>query len=327
MDRRVFISSVACVGAVVALAATAQTPPIPNRPRRIGWLQGGVPDTPLEQQQVDNALAKLGWIVGQNVLIDRRYVLRYEDLPRTAEELVKAKVDLIIASGTPATLAAKNSTTSIPILMWNAADPVSTGLVSSLARPGGNVTGFAMLSPEMAVKRLSLLRELLPGIRRVAELDDSTNPGARVVRKHLEEAYQSVGVEPIFIDIAHVKKFDDLLAEAVRRRAQALAITDIAASERSRAHFSAAVRASLPTIVDRHELLEAGALLSFESDETEFLRGNAALFDKLLRGSKPADLPVEQPTKFNLGINLTTARSLGITIPQTLLLRADRVIQ
>ena len=328
MDRRVFISSVACVGVVVALAATAQVPPSPNRPRRVVWLQGGAPDPPDEQKEVDDALAEVGWVVGKNVLIDRRYV-RPDELSRTAEDFVNAKVDLIIASGTPATLAAKNATSTIPILMWSAGDPVAAGLVASLSRPGGNVTGFALLSPELGVKRLSMLRELLPGIRRVGELYDSANQALRIERKHLEEAYQSLGMEPIFVDTARIAKLDDVLAEFVQRRAQALNIREDALrrSWGNAPVFTAAVRVSLPTMVDSYSLLEAGALLSYENDLRELLRRDAALFDKLLRGTKPADLPVEQPTKFNLAINLRTAKAIGINIPRTLLLRADRLIQ
>jgi putative tryptophan/tyrosine transport system substrate-binding protein len=327
MGRRVFISSLACVVVVVALAAAAQTPPSPNRPRRVVWLQGGAPDTPDEQKEVDDALAGVGWIVGKNVLIDRRYV-SFDALSRTAEDFVNAKVDLIIASGTPATLAAKNATTSIPILMWSAGDPVATGLVASLARPGGNVAGMAMLSPEQSVKRLSLIRELLPEIRRVGQLVESTNPGLRAERKQLEEAYRSVGMEPIFLDTARIAKFEDMLAEAVQRRAQALSMVDDAlrASWIPQV-FGAAIAVSLPTIVDDYRMLEAGALLSYESDPRELSHRDAVLFDKLLRGMKPADLPVEQPTKFILGINLKTAKALGITIPQTLLLRADILIK
>ena len=327
MDRRVFLSSLACGAVVVAVAATAQMPPNRQRPRRVGWLQGGAPDPLDEQQRVNDALAEVGWIVGQNVLIDRRYV-SFDELPRAAEDFVNAKVDLIIANGTPATRAAKNTTSSVPILMWSAADPVAAGLVASLARPGGNVTGFARLSPEQGVKRLSLLRELLPGIRRVGELDYSTNPGVRVIRKRLEEAYQSVGMEPIFVDTARVAKFDDVLAELVRRRAQALNFSEDAIPLNWIPQIlDAAVRVSLPTIVDTYRWLEAGALLSYEEDERELLHRDAVLFDKLLQGMKPADLPVEQPTKFSLGINIKTAKAIGVAIPQSLLLRADRLIQ
>ncbi len=327
MDRRIFISSIGCGAVVVALAATAQVPPNPNRPRRIGWLQGGGPDLPEEERRVDDALAEVGWIVGRNVLIDRRYV-GFEDLPRTARDFVDSKVDLIIANGTPATLAAKNATGSIPILMWAAADPVAAGLVASLARPGGNVTGFSQLSPQLNVKRLSLLRDLVPGIRRVGEFYYSLNPAFRIIRKHLEEAYQSAGMEAIFVDTAGIDKFDDVLAEFVQRRAQALNIrTDALYGSWIPQMFGAAARASLPTVVDDYGLVEAGALLSYEVDPSELLRGQAVLFNKLLRGAKPADLPVEQPTKFSLGINLQTAKALGIIIPRTLLLSADKLIQ
>jgi putative ABC transport system substrate-binding protein len=290
-------------------------------------LQYGSPDTPEEQKRVDDALAEIGWIVGQNVLLDRRYV-RMDDLQPTAQEFVNAKGDLIIASGTPATLAAKRATTSVPILMWSAADPVAAGLVASLARPGGNVTGMAMLSPEQAVKRLSLLRELLPGIRRVGVLGHSGHPGLVAERERLEEAYRSAGVEAILVDTARFQKLEDMLAEVVQRRAQALdLIQDTLYASWIPQVFSAAMRVSLPTIVDTSDLLEVGALLSYEEDQREFLHRDAVLFDKLLRGTRPADLPVEQPTKFVLGINLRTAKALGITVPQSLLQRADNVIR
>jgi ABC-type uncharacterized transport system substrate-binding protein len=328
MHRRVFISSIACGVLSAALAATAQIPPGSNRPRRVLWLGLGAPDPPDEVKQYDDALAEVGWIVGQNVLIDRRDDIRVENLSSTAQEFVNAKVDLIVTNGTAATLAAKNATSSIPILMWGAADPVASGLVASLSRPGANITGYALLAPELHVKRVSLIRELLPGIRRVAELDDSANPGVRAGHQRLEEGYRSLGIEPIFVDIARVKGFDDMLAEVVRRRAQALHMSlDTMYVNWIPQVFGAAVAASLATIVNNQQLLEAGALLSYEVDQREMPHRFAVLFDKLLRGAKPADLPVEQPTKFILGINLKTARALGITIPQSLLQRADRLIE
>ena len=327
MDRRLFIGGVACSAVAGAFGATAQTPSNLNRPRHVLLLQGGSPDTPEDQKQVDDALAAVGWVVGKNIVIDRRYV-GYDDLLPTAREFVNARVDLIIASGTPATLAAKNATTSIPILMWSAADPVASGLVGSLSRPGGNVTGIALLSPEQHVKRLSLIRELLPGIRRVAELEYSANPALRIKRKQLEEAYRSLNMEPIFVDTVSLKNFNEMLAEVVKRRAQALhMVEDTMYASWIPEVFAAALAVSLPTIVDGDEELEAGALLSYGIDGKELLRRQAALLDKLLRGARPADLPVEQPTKFNLGINLRTARALGITISQSLMLRADKVIQ
>jgi putative ABC transport system substrate-binding protein len=252
----------------------------------------------------------------------------FEDLPRHAADFVNAKVDLIITAGTPATMAAKNATKSIPILMWGTADPVAAGLVTSLARPGGNVTGIALLAPEQRVKRLSLLREVLPGIRRVGELDFSTNPGLRSQRKQVEEAYRFLGMDPIFIDVAGRRELGDVFAEMIQRRAQALnLIGDTIYRNWIPQIFESAVAASMPTIVNDYGMVEAGALLSYEEDEGELLRKGAVLVDKLLRGAKPADLPVEQPTKFSLGINLKTAKALRITIPQSLLQRADKVIQ
>lgn len=323
ISRRSFCQAMAGVLAAPSIAIAQSS----TRVRRVGWFMEAPPDPPDELKKVYDALAQVGWIVGQNVLIDRRNV-RHEDLSSTAQEFVKAKVDLIVTDGTPAALAAKNATNSIPILMWEAADPVASGLVASLARPGGNVTGYALLWPELGAKRVSLIREILPGIRRIAEVVDSTNPAFLSVRTRLEEAYQSLGIEPIFVDIAGIKKFDDMLAEVVRRRAQALhMISNATRLDWSPQVFGAAVVVSLPTIVDSQKALEAGALLSYEVDERELTRRSALLFDKLLRGAKPADLPVEQPAKFILGINLRTARALGIRIPQSLLQRADKVIQ
>jgi putative ABC transport system substrate-binding protein len=321
MSRRSFCWTLA--GVLVAPGiAIAQT----SKVRRIGFLVGGARE-PDAEKEITAALAEVGWVVGQNVVIDWRNG-PYDELPHYAEDFVHAKVDLIMTAGTPATLAAKNATSSIPILMWGTADPVAAGLVASLARPGGNVTGIALLAPEQRVKRLSLLREVLPGLRRVGELDLSTNPGLRPERKQVEEAYQALGMEPIFVDVARTRKLGDVLAEMIRRHAQALnLIADTIYGSWKPQLFNAAISASLPTIVNDYEMLEAGALLSYQEDQREVLHKGALLFDKLLRGAKPADLPIEQPTKFILGINLKTARALGITIPQSLLQRADKVIQ
>jgi putative tryptophan/tyrosine transport system substrate-binding protein len=323
MDRRRFVSAVAHGALAAPLIARAQTA---TRVRRIGWLGLGAPPPPAERQQQYAALRELGWIVGQNLLIDQRYGSA-ELLPRVAREFVRLRVDLIVADGTVATLAAKNATTTIPILMWSAGDPVGAGLVASLARPGGNITGYALLSPEIDVKRLSLLRELLPATQRVGELINSTNPYFREARKPLEEAYRSLGMQPIFIDLAQTT-LEDAMTEMVRQRVQALHVPYDAlfgddAIVRS---MRAALKHALPTIVDGDELLEAGGLLSYDYNLAELQHRDAAFIDRILRGAKPFDLPIEQPTKFDLMINLRTAKALGIAVPHSLLLRADKVI-
>ena len=239
-----------------------------------------------------------------------------------------AKVDLIIANGTQATLAAKNATTTIPILMWGAADPVGSGLVNSLARPGGNVTGMALLSAQMGVKRLAIIRELLPGIRRVAEITSVSHPAIRANRQALEDAYRAYDMNPVFLETERYTQLDELIAEAVRGRAQALHfVNDVMRASWLVQVFRAAIAASLPTMVADSEHLEAGALISYDVEDRDTRLRAAAMFDKLLRGAKPADLPVEQPTKFSLGINLRTARVLKVAVPSALLLRADKLVE
>lgn len=325
MNRRRFISTVVYCALAVPLIARAQTA---TRVRRLGWFGIGAPPSPAERQQQYAALLELGWSVGQNLLIEQRYGSA-ELLPRIAEEFVRLKVDLIVADGTVATLAAKTATTTIPILMWSAGDPVGAGLVASLARPGGNITGYALLSPEIDVKRLSLLRELLPATQRVGELIDSTNPYFRNAPKRLEEAYRSLGMQPIIVDLAQADKLEDAIAEVDRQRGQALhvpydAVFDVNSIGRV---MRAALRYTLPTIVDGDELLEGGGLLSFDYNLAELQHRDAAFIDRILRGAKPSDLPIEQPTKFDLMINLRTAKALGIAVPHSLLLRANKVIQ
>ena len=308
------------------LIARSETPIVA---RRIGWFSTNRPPPPDELKEQSSALRELGWIVGQNLLIDRHYE-KPEMLPRVAEEFVRLRVDLIVAEGTEATLAAKNATTSIPIVMWSAGDPVATGLVASLARPGGNITGFALLTPEIDAKRLSLLRQLLPGTERVGQIINSNHPYIRATRKRLEEAYRSLAIQPIFVDIAQGLNVEDAVAEISRQRAQAIYVTyDVAAIEDD--GIAKVIRATLkyrlPNVVDGEELLTAGGLLSFDIDLTEANRRPFFFIDKILRGAKPADLPIEQPTRFQLKINFRTAKLLGITIPQSLLLRADQLIQ
>lgn len=324
MDRRTFIGAVAAGMIAAPLAAREK---IATKVRRIGVLYGGAgPLTPAELESESAPLRALGWVEGRNLLVERRYAERDELLQPRAEGLVRLKVELIVTDGTPAALAAKNATTTIPIII-SVGDPVRTGLVASLARPGGNITGFSLAGPEINAKSLSLLRELVPGLQRVGVLENSTNPHYRAVRKEFEQTCRSLGLQPIIIEVTAAGELESAIAEMARQRAQALFVhSDGLFIDNRVPLMGAALRHALPTFA-ADGMLEAGALVSYSGSGADGRQPHAALIDKILRGAKPADLPIEQPTRFELGINLKTAKALGITVPQTMLMRADEVIQ
>jgi putative tryptophan/tyrosine transport system substrate-binding protein len=326
MDRRTFIGAVAAGIIAAPLAASARTA---TTVRRIGLLSPGARPTPAKLQEQSASLRALGWVEGQNLLVERRYANdRAELLRPLAEELVRLKVEIIVTAGTAATLAAKNATTTIPIIFYSAGDPVHSGLVVSLSRPGGNITGYSIVGPEIEGKRLAVLRELLPGLQRVGVLQDSTNPYHRAVRKEFEQTCRSLGLQPIIIEVAAAGELENAIAEMARQRAQALFVQgDGLFSENRVPLISAALRYALPTLAAAREIVEAGALVSYAPTNAEVDQRHAAFVDRILRGAKPADLPIEQPTKFELVINLKAAKALGITVPQKVLLRADEVIQ
>jgi putative ABC transport system substrate-binding protein len=326
MDRRRFIGIISSSLLGAPLNARAQPA---TRVRRIGVLSYSTQPTPAELREMWAPLRELGWIEGRNLIIERRNADGRAELLRPfAEELVRLKVELIVTNGTIATVAAKNATTSIPIVMSSSGDPVHAGLVASLARPGGNVTGFSIMAPELDAELLALLHELLPDARRVGVLVNTTNPVSSVRLKETEHVYSSLGLQPFFIDVASSNDLENAVAEVTRRRGQALVVVaDSLFLSYKSAILRAALRFALPTVVEGRELLEAGGLLSYDVSAPEQYRRVAALLDKILRGTKPADLPIEQPTRFTLLVNLKTARTLGIPVPQSLLLRADEVIQ
>ena len=326
MDRRGFIRGVAAGLFVAPLIAQAQTP---KTVRRIGVLSYSTRPTPAELQEINAPLRELGWVEGQNLTVERRNANgRVELMQPFAEELVRLKVEIIVTNGTIATVAAKNATTSIPIVMSNSGDPVRAGLVASLARPGGNVTGFALMLPELDAKLLALLHELLPNAQRVGVLVNRTNPLSSVRLKETEHVYASLGLQPIFIDVTSPNELENAVAEVARRRGQVLVVVEDSLFLSYKVPIMRTAQSyALPVIVEGRELLEAGALLSYDVSKLEHDGRVAALLDKILRGARPADLPIEQPTKFELVINLKTAKALGITVPQSLLLRADEVIQ
>ena len=267
----------------------------------------------------------LGWIEGKNIIVEPRSAdAKLTRLRQLADELVALKVDVVVTYGTEATAAAKNATTGIPIVMASAGDPVGMGLVASLSHPGGNITGYSTIHPEIANKRAALLHELLPRARRVCVIINPVGQISDRLRARTEAAYRSLGLESFFIEVASEPQFLEALTEAARQRADAL---EINLSIVTRAFIQALLSSGMPALVDDRDIVAAGGLISFAPDPTEMNRRVAAIIDKVLRGAKPADLPIEQPTKFELVINLKTAKALGITIPQSILLRADEVIQ
>jgi putative ABC transport system substrate-binding protein len=326
MHRRTFAGAVAVATIAVPLAASAQTA---TTVRRIGHLWPSARPVPADFQSETAPLRALGWVEGQNLLVERRYANgRAELLRPLAEELLRLKVELIVTDGTAAALAAKSATTTIPIVMATVGDPVLAGLVPSLARPGGNITGFSIVGPELNAKRLALLQELLPGLQRLGVLELSTNPYYRATRKELDQSCRSLGIQPIVVEVAAAGELESAISEMVSRRAQALLVQgdDLFVDNRVPL-MSAASRYAVPILATNKTMLEAGALVFYGNSKAEQAQRDAAFIDRILRGAKPADLPIEQPTKFELVINLKAAKTLGITVPKSLLLRADEVIQ
>jgi putative tryptophan/tyrosine transport system substrate-binding protein len=308
------------------LVTKAQAPSIV---RYIGALVPGERAPPAELQRIWAPSRNLGWVVGQNLIVEERYTGGNAELLRPmAEELVKRNVEIIVTVGEDSTRAAKNATSRIPIVMYTAGDPVRAGLVASLAKPGGNVTGFSIVTPDLDAKRLAFLREMLPTAQLVGVLVNRADPLHAVERERSRQVYRSFGMEPIFVEAGMSGEIAGAVAEAARRRVQALVVpVDILFGQNGALIMRAALRHVLPTAVGDADLFEAGGLLSLTTDEDERNGVLAYFVDKLLRGAIPADLPVQQPTKFRLGINMKTAKALGLTIPQSLLLRADEVIQ
>jgi putative tryptophan/tyrosine transport system substrate-binding protein len=324
MRRRAFISLLGGA-ATWPLAARAQQP---GKLPIIGFL-GANPS--IESQRVAafvQRLRELGWIEGRTVSIEYRWAEgRSERYAENAAELVRLKVDVIVASTTPPSLAAKQATAVIPIVFAAATDPIGTGLVASLARPGGNVTGLATQMSDTIGKKLEFLREVVPDLRRLAIMANAGNPGSMLDMSEAEATARRLGLE---VTTSEIRRAEDIAPafEAFRNRADALYLCPDPLMNTNRTRINIlAVGARFPTMHGHREYVEAGGLMSYGPNLTsQFLRA-ADFVDKILRGAKPADIPVEQPTKFDLVMNLTTAKALGLDIPPTLLARADEVIE
>jgi putative ABC transport system substrate-binding protein len=324
MRRRNFITGFASMTAAWPLAAHAQ-----QGGRKIVGRFGAGSATDPATNVVTEALRELGWVEGENVVFERRYAEnRPERLPEMAADLVRLKVDVIIAGGTLAPLAAKRATSTIPIVMSAAGDPLGSGLVASLARPGGNVTGTSIMSPDLGGKRLELLKELLPALARVAVLWNAANPYPAVVFKEMQGAGRTLGIEVQSLEVRGPDDLDGAFEAARKQQPDAMITVEdpLTITYRKRiADF--ATGQHLPSLHGQSEFVEAGGLMSYGANLADILRRAAGYVDKILKGAKPADLPVEQPTKFDLVINLTTAKALGLTVPPSLLARADEVIE
>src|SRR5829696_1739471 len=324
MRRREFIGF---LGAAAAGPRDAWAQQPSGKMARIGYLMeraGGL--------EIDDAflsgLRELGYSESRNLTIEYRWAGGGERLPALAVDLVAQKVDLIVTQGAAATLAAKNATTTIPIVMASSQNAVGDGLVASLARPGGNVTGRSLYAPEITPKRLELLKETVPGLSHVALLWNVQNPGGAAQFKEAELAARTLGLAISSLDIRIPDELDEALASAAQNGAGALLVLSDSRTIGHRAQIAAAaVRHSLATMYANKDYVEGGGLMSYGPDLKESFRLAAVHVDKILKGARPADLPVEQPTRFWFVINLKAASALGLTIAPTLLARADEVIE
>jgi putative ABC transport system substrate-binding protein len=323
MNRRAFLQIAPTLAFANPLGAMAQPA---AKLRRIGMLTAGTVSTS-EPSAFYAALRELGWIEGENIVIERRGAAgKSEDMPALAADLVRLNPDVITAGGAVAGVAAKNATTTIPIVAVNG-DPVRLGLVSSMSHPGGNITGISLISPELAAKRLEILRELVPKATRAGEIVDRANQYWYRVREDYERVFELLRLQPIFIEIASSDAIPAAIAEIADRRGDAFIVRGDPMLASNREQIARlALQYKLPTIAEERHFSEAGLLLSYGSDPRAVARRSASIVDRILRGAKPGDIPLEQPTKFELVINLKTARSLGLTIPQSLLRRADDTI-
>jgi ABC-type uncharacterized transport system substrate-binding protein len=323
IDRRAFITMVG--GSVLAgpLAVEAQqTVKVP----RVGFLRSGPPPQAFVKG-FEQGLRELGYVEGQNIIIEYRFTDgSTSQLPNLVTDLLQLKVDVVLASGTEAVLATKNLTRTVPIVMAGVNDPIDSGLVSSLSRPGANITGVSLMSVDLVTKRVQLLKELVPRFSRFAVVGHPAHPSYAAQIRAAEAGARALGVQLEIIGVGGPNDFEAAFKAA--RRAQALIqLDDVLLTSHRALLADLALGNRLPAIYGFRGWVEAGGLMSYGPNFAEVYRRAAAFVDKILKGAKPADLAVEQPTKFELAINLKTAKTLGLTIPPSLLLRADQVIE
>jgi putative tryptophan/tyrosine transport system substrate-binding protein len=324
MKRREFIT---LLGGAAAwpIAAQAQQP---SKTYRIGWLQPGpIPDPWVKGFR--QGLQEFNYVEGKNLIIEYRWGDgRFDRLPAMAGELVSLNPDVIISVNTAALLALQKRTTTIPIVMLGTADPVGLGLVRSLARPGANITGMSVMAPELSQKRLELLKEVVPNLDRVTVLSNPGNPAVILALEETQAAAQALGLTLHIVDVHEPSEIDLALSAVAREPAGALVLLIDTMIHSQRVPIVAfAVKHRLPTISPFRDFADVGGLMAYGPQLPDLLRRAVGLIDKILRGERPANLPVQQPTKFELIVNLKTAKALGLELPPALLARADEVIE
>jgi putative ABC transport system substrate-binding protein len=327
IDRRTFLAG---TGAVILAAPVAAEGQPAGKVHRIGFL--GNSTVALEANLVGpfrEGLRELGYVERQNIVIEYRWAEgKYERFPALIAELLAQRVEVIVTAGTPAALAVKKATTSVPLVMVAVGDPVATGLVASLARPGGNITGLTSTSEELEGKRLELLRQVIPKLSHVAVFWNPENPTLLTSLKEMRAAAQTLGMKVQVLEVRTPGELEETFKAIVRERPGALLVmADRLFLHNRQRIMGFATKQRLPVVPGYPELVEAGGLMSFGPSYPGMHRRAAYFVDRILKGAKPADLPVERPTKFELVINLKTAKALGLTIPPSLLGRADEVIQ
>jgi putative tryptophan/tyrosine transport system substrate-binding protein len=326
--RKAALLPILVVVSVLAVGVIAEAQP--TKIPRIGYLTGNSPSTNAARiEAFRQGLRELGYVEGKNIIIEWRYAEGKADrLPALAAELVRVKVEVIVTTGPGPTRAAKEATTTIPIVMAQDPDPVGNGFVASLARPGGNITGLATLAPEISGKQLELLKETVSRLSRVAVLGTSTRPGNAQNLKETELAAGAFGAKLQYLDVLIPKDLETAFRAASKGRADGVLVlqTPLLTSHRTQV-IDLAVKNRLPAIYATAEWVEDGGFMSYAASGTDLFRRSATYVDKILKGAKPADLPVEQPKKFELIINLKAAKQIGLTIPPNVLARADKVIR
>ena len=327
--KKVGWSSILVAALVLALGAMAQAQQTAKVPR-VGFLTAGSPSTIAARiEALRQGLRELGYIEDKNVVIEWRFAEgKLERLADLVVELVRLNVDVILSAGAAVTGPAKDATRTIPIVMAQDTDPVGNGFVASLARPGGNITGLSSYSAELNGKRLELLKEIVPKLSRLALVGQSTYPGNAQALKETELAAEALKVKLQYLDVLDPKDIETSFREAIKRRADGVLVLQSAVLNSQRKQtVDLATKSRLPTIYYAPEFLEIGGLMSYATSINDLYRRSATYVDKILKGAKPAELPVEQPKKFEFIVNLKAAKQIGLTIPPNVLARADKVIR